>query len=136
MTENFALSHGCRPGQVRVGYVGTCQLGVEARIDANGELLVRSPGQMLGYYKLPELAGKVDARAELTESFERLLEQVNATLEDHEQLDYLVVVKQPWTIESGLLTPTLKIRCDAIESRYLPNVEAWHALRQKVIWES
>ncbi|MHB1271315.1 MAG: hypothetical protein ACYCZD_00850 [Rhodanobacter sp.] len=66
MTENFALSHGCRPGQVRVGYVGTCQLGVEARIDANGELLVRSPGQMLGYYKLPELAGKADARAELT----------------------------------------------------------------------
>ena len=42
------------PGQVRAGYVGTPQPGVECRIAENGEVLVKSPGQMMGYYKMPE----------------------------------------------------------------------------------
>ena len=54
MSENFAASHFSRPGQVRIGYVGSPVLGVKARIAENGELEVRSHAQMLGYYKLPE----------------------------------------------------------------------------------
>jgi len=54
MSENFATSHVSKPGQVRAGYVGSPAEGVEARISASGELQVKSPGQMLGYFKLPE----------------------------------------------------------------------------------
>ena len=64
-----------------------------------------------------------------------MLKQVNGTLEDHEKLDYVVLVQQPWTIDSGFLTPTMKIRRDAIETCYLPNADAWLTRRQKVIWE-
>ncbi|MCW8808808.1 MAG: AMP-binding acetyl-CoA synthetase, partial [Rhodanobacter sp.] len=72
---------------------------------------------------------------ELGADLERLMDRVNDTLEDHERLDFMVVVGQPWTIESGLLTPTLKIKRDAIEGRYLPHSEAWRAQQRKVIWE-
>ncbi len=51
MTENFAVSHFERRGESRVGYVGTPAPGVVARIAADGEVLVKSPGTMLGYYK-------------------------------------------------------------------------------------
>lgn len=219
MSENFACSHFSRVGRVRAGYVGECLPGVECRIAENGEILVKSPGQMLGYYKQPQLTaesylpdgffmtgdrGEVDEsgrlritgrvkelfktakgkyvapapiearlsghpriaevcvtgvglpqpfalvtlseetrqalangvqRSDLVSELECLLEQVNQKLEDHERLDCLVVVKEPWTIESGLLTPTMKIRRAAIEERYADIVEAWCSSGHKVHFE-
>ncbi|MNF12003.1 hypothetical protein D3C80_2133660 [compost metagenome] len=66
---------------------------------------------------------------------EALLAQVNAQLEDHEVLDCLVVVKDTWTIDSGLLTPTMKIRRGPIEERYADRGEAWCDSGRKVIFE-
>ncbi len=54
MTENFAYSHATKPGQVRVGYVGTPYPDVEQKISPEGEVLIKSPGNMMGYYKNPE----------------------------------------------------------------------------------
>jgi long-chain acyl-CoA synthetase len=54
MTENFAYSHVSRPGEVRVGYVGTTYPDVEHKISPEGEILVKSPGNMMGYYKNEE----------------------------------------------------------------------------------
>lgn len=54
MTENMAYSHCSKPGQVRPGYVGAPYPDVEQRISAQGEILVKSPGNMTGYYKMPE----------------------------------------------------------------------------------
>ncbi len=59
MTENFAVSHSTLPGQVKIGYCGTPHEGVTQRIAANGEVLVKSPGNMLGYYKAPELTAQM-----------------------------------------------------------------------------
>jgi long-chain acyl-CoA synthetase len=53
MTENFNYSHITKPGQVRVGYVGTPHPGVECKVSAEGEVLVKSPGLMMGYFKHP-----------------------------------------------------------------------------------
>lgn len=55
MTEDFCYSHSSVPGDVRVGYVGAPYEGVEVRISEEGEVLIKSPGAMLGYYKQPEL---------------------------------------------------------------------------------
>ena len=54
MTENFAYSHVSKPGQVRPGYVGATYPDVDHRISEEGEIEVRSPGNMHGYYKMPE----------------------------------------------------------------------------------
>ncbi len=54
MTENMSYSHLTKPGEVRPGYVGTPYPGVEQRISVEGEILVKSPGNMTGYYKMPE----------------------------------------------------------------------------------
>lgn len=54
MTENMSFSHISKPGQVRVGYVGSPLPGVEQKISTEGEILVKSPGNMTGYYKMPE----------------------------------------------------------------------------------
>jgi long-subunit acyl-CoA synthetase (AMP-forming) len=54
MSENFSCSHINMPGKAKVGYVGTPYPGVECKISEEGEILVKSPGDMMGYYKLPE----------------------------------------------------------------------------------
>jgi long-chain acyl-CoA synthetase len=59
MSENSSYSHISRPGRMRVGHVGEPAPGVEQRIDPSGEVLVKSPGTMLGYYKAPELTGEM-----------------------------------------------------------------------------
>jgi long-chain acyl-CoA synthetase len=58
MTENFCVSHATRVGEVKLGYVGRPLDGVDQRIAESGEVLVRSPGTMIGYYKLPELTAE------------------------------------------------------------------------------
>ncbi len=220
MTENAATSHACRRGDVRPGYVGTPLRGVECRIAEDGEVLVKSPGQMLGYYRMPDEAarhttadgffrtgdrGELDeagrlritgrvkelfktskgkyiapvplenrlgthpfveavcvtgpgepqpfallmlaadkleqarsdaaVRAQLQEELNALRLEVNGCVEEHERIEYLVVVRDAWTIDSGLLTPSMKIRRGQIEERYLPRAAEWRDLRQPVIWE-
>ncbi|MGQ0530814.1 MAG: AMP-binding protein [Panacagrimonas sp.] len=218
MSENFAYSHGSRSGQVRVGYVGQPMPGVQCRIADNGEILVKSPCNMMGYYRDEEKTrealdadgwlhtgdrGEIDeqgrlritgrvkelfktskgkyvapapienrlmrhpaleavcvagagrpqpyalamlsaemqkitadngARATVEHELSELLDEVNAELEPHEVLDFIVVVKETWNIDNGFLTPTLKIKRDVIESRYEPQIEAWASRRRKIVW--
>ncbi|MFC1848762.1 AMP-binding protein [candidate division CSSED10-310 bacterium] len=54
MTENFNYSHLSKPGHVRPGYIGTPYNDVECRISDLGEVEIKSPGNMMGYYKMPE----------------------------------------------------------------------------------
>ena len=54
MTETM-ITHLPLPGAVRPGYVGAPIEGVETRVTPEGELLIRSPMNMLGYYRDPEL---------------------------------------------------------------------------------
>jgi long-chain acyl-CoA synthetase len=63
MTENCGVSHATLRGVERLGTVGQPQFGVETRIDpASGEIQMRSPGVMLGYYKEPGLTAEtIDA---------------------------------------------------------------------------
>jgi long-chain acyl-CoA synthetase len=65
MTEDFAYSHNSTPQINAPGCVGVPLEGVQARISPEGEILVKSPGQMVGYYKRPDL----DAEAFTTDGF-------------------------------------------------------------------
>jgi long-chain acyl-CoA synthetase len=52
MTENCGVSHSTLPGSPLIGSVGLPYDQVESRIDPdNGEILMRCPALMLGYYK-------------------------------------------------------------------------------------
>ena len=64
----------------------------------------------------------------------RLLDETNATLNDHEQLRMMVVMIEPWTIDNGRLTATMKIKRSAIESSILHRLDDWYAQPDQVLW--
>ncbi len=78
---------------------------------------------------------RAEARSALETELQALLDRVNATLDPHEQLDFVVVVKEQWTIPNGYLTPTMKIKRNVIEKHYEPRIETWAKERRVVIWE-
>ncbi|MBH92824.1 MAG: AMP-binding acetyl-CoA synthetase [Marinobacter sp.] len=219
MSENFAYSHMNKPGRTRTGYVGEALPGVEVKISEQGEVLVKSPATMMGYYKDEEktaeaftedgflrtgdkgeidemgrlkLTGRIkeifktskgkyiapapienrlmshDAiemvcvsganqtqphalvvlgeeirpkaadesfRKELEESFKQLIQDVNKTVDPHEQLAFITVVSDEWSIENSFLTPTLKLKRNVVEDAYQAKVDSWYAKKQPVIWQ-
>ncbi|MBL8784087.1 MAG: long-chain fatty acid--CoA ligase [Deltaproteobacteria bacterium] len=54
MTESTVATHINRPGDVRLGSVGKVIPPMECRIAEDGEILLRGPWVMKGYYKQPE----------------------------------------------------------------------------------
>ena len=221
MTENCGVSHATLPGVSRPGTVGLPYEGVQSRLDPkSGEIQVKTPGVMLGYYKEPELTretftedgwlhtgdkgvldaegnlritgrvkdlfktskgkyvapapiedklvmhdaieaccvtganlgqplgvvmlnpqaaarvGDNGARGALEQSLSAHLSQINAALDPHEQLDCLVVVTEPWTVDNGFITPTFKVKRNRIEEVYAPRYESWVGARKAVVWIS
>jgi long-chain acyl-CoA synthetase len=218
MTENCGISHATLPGVQRPGTVGVPYKGIQSRIDpANGEIQMKSPGLMLGYYKEPELTresltadgwlhtgdkGQLDAegnlritgrvkdlfktskgkyvapapiedrlvmhatleaccvtganlgqplgivmlnpeaaksalnggKAEIEASLAEHLKAINDNLDPHEQLDCIVVVAEPWTVDNGVITPTFKVKRNRIEELYAASYERWVGSRKPVLW--
>jgi long-subunit acyl-CoA synthetase (AMP-forming) len=220
MSEDFAYSHASPPGHGRVGYVGSPMPGVDVKINDEGEILIKSPGNMMCYYKQPELTaecytedgyfrtgdrgerdeegrlkitgrvkelfktskgkyvapvpienlinnhvhiemccvtgsgqpkpfalvllaeelrpqlGDSKVRAQVEADLETLLSEVNQAVEEFERLQFLTVVKDPWLIENGFLTPTMKMKRTVLEDTYGPRTEEWYAVKQRVVWEA
>jgi long-chain acyl-CoA synthetase len=219
MTEDFIFSHLSLPGEARVGYVGTLLPGAKSRISDEGEILLKSPGNMKGYYKQPELTaesytedgyfktgdrGEYDEKGRLKitgrvkelfksqkgkyiapapienlinahnivelscvtgsglkaptallvlsedlrekrkkgsfdkaavdEELKTLFGQVNSKVEPWEKLACFVVMSEPWEIENGFLTPTMKIKRAKIDDSYGDKLEGWVESGDKVIW--
>ncbi len=79
-------------------------------------------------------AGSPAGRAELEASLAEHLKKVNATLDPHEQLDCVVLVTEPWTVENGFITPTFKVKRNRVEEIYAASYERWAGSRKPVLW--
>ena len=97
-------------------------------------------GQPLGIVMLnAEAVGRAGApsgRAAIEASLAEHLRKVNDGLDPHEQLECLVVVTEPWSVENGFITPTFKVKRNRIEEAYAPLFERWTASRRAVVWHT
>jgi long-chain acyl-CoA synthetase len=78
--------------------------------------------------------GDPNVRAEVQEALVRLLQEVNLELATYQRLAMIVVASEPWSIENGLLTPTMKIRRNRIEAVVTHAVTSWYSTGNAVHW--
>ncbi len=77
-----------------------------------------------------------EGRTQLEASLTQHLLAVNAALDPHEQLDCIVLMTEPWTVDNDLITPTFKVKRNRIEDLFAKNYEHWVGLRRPVVWFS
>ncbi|MFZ9001633.1 MAG: AMP-binding protein [Bacteriovoracaceae bacterium] len=214
MTENFCYGTFNLPGNIKFGTVGQSWPDSETKIGENGEILLRSKANMIGYYKNPELTkevldeqgwihtgdqgqidnnghlkitgrvkelfktakgkyvapspieklfsrspiieqvcvmgsghpqpmaivvlsegGQKESKEEIKSKMDVLLQEINNEVENYERLNHIVVSHDEWSTENGILTPTLKIKRNEIESKYGPRLNEWYNQSDKIIWE-
>ena len=63
------------------------------------------------------------SKKEIEKSLLATVTDVNGQSEKHEVVGGIRIVDQPWTIENGLLTPTMKVKRAELEEKYLPILE-------------
>ena len=90
--------------------------------------------QPVALVQLAESAMKGD-RNQVNAQLEAARNRVNEQLESHAKIRGILVVKSPWNIENGVLTPTMKIRRHLLEQKYADLGDAWSS-SQSIIWES
>ena len=64
----------------------------------------------------------------------KVIERMNKELASHEQIKGVLMIKEPWNIENGVLTPTLKIKRHVLEQKYHELGHNWPK-GQLVLWE-
>ncbi len=67
-------------------------------------------------------------------STRKVIDRMNQELASHEQIKGVLMIKEPWTIENGILTPTLKIKRHVLEQKYHELGHDWPK-GQLVLWE-
>jgi long-chain acyl-CoA synthetase len=63
------------------------------------------------------------------------MQAVNATLEPHEEIAKIIVVRDAWSIDNGMMTPTMKVKRNEVEKRYAALLEQHAPSRAPVAWE-
>lgn len=214
MTEDCCYSHTNYRDRNKIGTVGLRFPHVDIRISEQGEILIKHPALMKGYYKEPSLtaeaftedgyfktgdkgevdsegflkitgrvkelfktakgkyvapmpiemkfavntdisqvlvvgyalpqpialinlseAGKLKSKQEIADSVGKTLVAINATLDSYEKLEKAVIMKEEWTVQNNMLTPSMKIKRNEVEKLFQDNYENWFNRGELVIWE-
>ncbi|ENM5739793.1 AMP-binding protein [Vibrio mimicus] len=73
-------------------------------------------------------------RARYERTTQKVIARINSELESHEQIKGVLMIKEPWSIDNGILTPTLKIKRHVLEKKYHDTGQNWPK-SQLVVWE-
>ncbi len=71
----------------------------------------------------------------VTKSLATTRETLNPTLDHHEHVHTYIVLKEPFTVENGMLTPTLKVKRGVVEKKYIEWFKKWYDMEGRIIWE-
>ncbi|WP_041543155.1 AMP-binding protein [Oceanimonas sp. GK1] len=78
--------------------------------------------------------GAGQGREQVTSALSETLGHINRGLESHQRLGGILVMKEAWTVENDILTPTLKIKRHLLEQQYGDLDQRWPK-EQVIVWE-
>ncbi|MFD1163297.1 AMP-binding protein [Hwangdonia seohaensis] len=91
--------------------------------------------QPIALITLSEL-GMAKQKSILTNGLIETLNAVNPSLGKHEKVAKVIIMKEDWTVDNNLITPSFKVKRNSIEKIHQPFYKSWFEMRDKVIFES
>ncbi len=79
--------------------------------------------------------GKSKSKEEIKKSLAASLAEANLKTEDYERLKKAVIMKGDWTIDNGMMTPTMKVKRNELEKIQVPKYPMWYGAEGTVVWE-
>ena len=90
--------------------------------------------QPIALVNLSEIGQAAD-KAEVTASFNEMLETINPTMESYNRVKKIIIMSELWSVENDILTPTLKIKRNVLNKRYRDQFDDWYAEADAVLWK-
>ena len=84
---------------------------------------------------VPSEIGKKKSKEELEKSLSKTLHDINPTLASYEKVAKIVLMKEEWSVDNGLLTPTLKVKRNQVEKIHIHMYKEWFEETGNVLWE-
>ena len=79
--------------------------------------------------------GKSIPEDKLSKRFSDTLSTVNKSLVNYKKISTLIIVKDNWTQENGIVGPTQKLKRGAVDEKYNKNYLSWHESGKNIIFE-
>ena len=64
------------------------------------------------------------------------LDYVNKNLDTHERIAHIIILPEAWTVENGILTPSLKVKRNEVEKRFETVIAGAEANKGKVVFQN
>lgn len=84
---------------------------------------------------VPSELGRKKSKDELIKSLAGTMRAINPGLESYERVAKVVVMKEVWSVDNGLLTPTMKIKRNQVEKIHMHMYKDWFEKTGHVIFE-
>ena len=81
---------------------------------------------------LNEIAKKSDSTL-VHKQLQIVLDKVNSSIEEYERVSHVVIIKDQWSIENGLVTPTLKLKRNLVEIKYSGELDKWSGQKGRIV---
>ena len=85
---------------------------------------------------VPSENGAAKSKEDLANSLHDTMVTVNKDLPNYTRVGTVVIAKEPFTIENGLMTPTMKIKRNKMSEKYGgEQLRTYCEDEQRIIWE-
>ena len=84
---------------------------------------------------ITSLAAKSKSKQALNDSLVGTITELNPALEKYERIQKVIIMKEDWSVDNGLLTPTLKVKRNQVEKIHMGFYKSWFEKEEKVIYE-
>lgn len=79
-------------------------------------------------------SGRKQNKENIKQALQESLHKVNSELANYEKISHVIVLKESWTPENGILTPTLKVKRRMVESNYSDVIKGAITQSNSIVW--
>lgn len=79
--------------------------------------------------------GKSKSKAILEKSLMGTIGELNPKLENYEKIAKVIIMEEDWSVDNGLLTPTLKVKRNRVEGIHKDRYGQWFESKNDVVYE-